>query len=128
MLHDSRFNWCWPYWFLTRTTMKKLILLLLATSEYFHWLLHYLQCRYPLCQYNDTINHPTHIFIRITSIKHLINIKTTNEFIKKYSKNSFLKDFKTTSYSYMVQSMNLHEKPNEWFPFQNNIDWKWIQY
>ena len=115
-------------------TYEKSILLLLTTSECFHWL-HYLQCQYPLCQSNDTINHPKHILIRIYLLKHQLNIRTTNELIKKYSDNSSLKiwnqydihiecnqwicieNLKPMSYSYRVQSLNLHRKSIEWFLF-----------
>ena len=48
---------------------------------------------------NDTIKHPIHILIRGTSLKHQVNIRSTNEFNEKYSENSFLKNM---SYSYRV--------------------------
>ena len=95
---------------------KAPMLLLLTTSECFHWL-HYLQCQYLLCQSNDTINHSKHILIRITLLKHQLNIRTTNELSEKYSENSSLKNLKPMSYSYRVQSMNLHRKSIEWFLF-----------
>ena len=74
----------------------------------------------PVKRYNDT----KHILIRITLLKHQLNIRTTNELSEKYSENSTLKNLSPMLYSYRVQSMNLHRKSIEWFLFKNNIDWK----
>ena len=69
-----------------KAPMKKSTLLLLATSECFHWL-RYLQCQCPLCQSSNTINHPKHILMRIYLLKHQFNIRTTNELSENYSEN-----------------------------------------
>ena len=81
--------------------------LLLSTSECFHWL-HYLQCQYPLCQSKETNNHPKHIFIRITLLKHQRNIRTTNELSEKYSENSFTK-------------CHIHIECNQWICIENQL-------
>ena len=66
--------------------------------------------------------------MRITSLKHQLNIRTTDEFCEKYSENSFLKHLKPTSHSYRVQSTNMNRKSIEWFLFWNNIDQKCVKY
>ena len=101
---------------------KAPMLLLLTTSECFHWL-HYLQCQYPLYQSNNTINHPEHILIRISLVKHQLNNRCTNELREKYSENSSLKKLKPMLYSYRVQSMNLHRKSMSGFYFKVTLTW-----
>ena len=44
--------------------------------------------------------------MRVTSLKHQPNIRTTNELNEKYSENSSLKNMKAMSYSCSVQPIN----------------------
>ena len=94
-----------------KAPMKKSILLLLTTSECFHWL-HYLQCQYPLCQANDTINHPKHILILIYLLTHQLNIRTTIELSKKGSENSSLK---------IWNQCHIHIECNLWICLENQF-------
>ena len=94
-----------------KAPVRKSIILLLTTSECFHRL-HYLQCQYPLCQSNDTINHPKHILIRIYLLTHQLNIRTTIELSKKCSENSSLK---------IWNQCHIHIECNRWICLENQL-------
>ena len=51
------------------------------------------------------------------SLKHQLNIRTTNAFSETYPDNTSSKNLKPMSNSCRVQSMSLHRKSIEWFLF-----------